>query len=92
MEWKCGVPLKGRICSIRAVGISSYEVCFESKDAASCIYVFDVDDRDGIAVVVRPGNFLDTTDPGDAASRQVMEAILVFHSARQHALEFRRSG
>jgi hypothetical protein len=81
--------LKGRIRSIEAVGVSAYEACFEFEDTVSSAYIFDVDDRDGIAVVIRPGNFLDAVSPGDAASQPVMEAILMFHEARRSTMEFK---
>jgi hypothetical protein len=84
--------LNGRLRSIEAVGIGAYEVCFEFDGAVSSSYVFVVDERDDIAVVVRPGNFLDAVGPGGAAASQpVMEAILAFHKARQSALEFQRA-
>lgn len=82
--------MRGRIRSIGAVGPSSYEVYFEFEGAGSCAYTFEVDDHDGIAVVVRPGNFLDAVDPGSIASRPFMEAILKFHEARLTELEFRQ--
>lgn len=91
MEWKGSVSLKGRICSINAAGISGCEVYFEFEDGTSCAYIFDVDDRDNIVAVVSPGNFLDVVGPGAAASRPVMEAILMFHAARQVTLEFKQT-
>jgi len=82
--------LKGRIHSIETAGSGIYEVRFEFEDAVSSPYTFEVDERDEIAVVVRPGNFMDAVGPGAAAAQPVMEAILMFHNARQSGLEFQR--
>jgi hypothetical protein len=69
--------------SITAIGTNAYEVALSLAGSTARTFVFIVDDRDGICVVVSPPEFAAMLQHQMGGVEPLYELVLAFHHTRR---------